>query len=370
MIVIFSIVCLGAFITHQTKMCQDRIYHESTGVVPTLLIKLETLIFRSNHMSQPLFLQNIIACIWDFDKTLIPGYMQVPIVEHYQVDSKNFWKEVNGLPKFYRKNGLDLIVPDTVYLNHFITYARNGIFKGLNNKRLRELGAEIEFYKGLPEFFDEVKYFVKAEPAYRQHDIRVEHYIVSTGLRQMILGSKIAPYVDGVWGCEFVENPPQAGYLDLASRQASESHHIISQIAYALDNTTKTRAIFEINKGTNKISDIDVNANIPDEDRRVPIQNMIYIADGPSDIPVFSIVNRFGGRTFAVYQPGSNEEFSQVNNLQKQGRVQSYGEADYTGGSQTAMWLNNAVNEIAELIVTNRQRVLGDKIGKPPKHLA
>ena len=185
----------------------------------------------------------------------------------------------------------------------------------------------------------------------------------------MILGSKIAPYVDGVWGCEFVENPPQAGYLDPASLQAPGPSKIISQIAYALDNTTKTRAIFEINKGTNKISDIDVNAKIPDEDRRVPIQNMIYIADGPSDIPVFSIVNRFGGRTFAVYQPGSKEEFSQVNNLQKQGRVQSYGEAEYTQGSQTAMWIENAVSEIAEYIVTNRQRALGDKIGKPPKHL-
>jgi hypothetical protein len=320
-------------------------------------------------MPQQLFLQNIIACIWDFDKTLIPGYMQAPIFDHYRVDSKKFWQEVNELPNYYRKNGLDLIVPDTVYLNHFISYARDGIFKGLNNKRLRKFGAEIGFYKGLPEFFDEVKHFVKANPAYRQHDIRVEHYIVSTGLRQMILGSKIAPYVDGVWGCEFVENPPQAGYLDPADPKASRSSKIISQIAYALDNTTKTRAIFEINKGTNKISDIEVNANIPDEDRRVPIQNMIYIADGPSDIPVFSIVNRFGGRTFAVYQPGSKEEFSQVNNLQKQGRVQSYGEADYTKGSQTAMWIENAISEIAEFIVTNRQRALGDKIGKPPKHL-
>jgi hypothetical protein len=320
-------------------------------------------------MPQQLFLQNIIACIWDFDKTLIPGYMQAPIFDHYRVDAQKFWKEVNELPKFYRKNGLDLIVPDTVYLNHFITYTRDGIFKGLNNKRLREFGAEIKFYKGLPEFFNEVKHFVKTDPSYRQHDIRVEHYIVSTGLRQMILGSNIAPYVDGVWGCEFVENPPQADYLDPAGRQTPGSSKIISQIAYALDNTTKTRAIFEINKGTNKISDIDVNAKIPDEDRRVPIQNMIYIADGPSDIPVFSIVNRFGGRTFAVYQPGSNEEFSQVNNLQKQGRVQSYGEADYTKGSQTAMWIENAVKEIAKLIVANRQRALGDKIGKPPKHL-
>ena len=320
-------------------------------------------------MPQQLFLQNIIACIWDFDKTLIPGYMQAPIFDHYRVDAKKFWKEVNELPNYYRKNGLDLIVPDTVYLNHFITYARDGIFKGLNNRRLKEFGAKIEFYGGLPEFFDEVKQFVKADSTYRQHDIRVEHYIVSTGLRQMILGSKIAPYVDGVWGCEFVENPPPAGYLDPAVPKAPRPSKIISQIAYALDNTTKTRAIFEINKGTNKISDIDVNAKIPDEDRRVPIQNVIYIADGPSDIPVFSIVNRFGGRTFAVYQPGSKDEFSQVNNLQKQGRVQSYGEANYTGGSQTAMWLKNAISEIADLIVTNRQRALGDKIGKPPKHL-
>jgi hypothetical protein len=194
-------------------------------------------------MPQQLFLQNIIACIWDFDKTLIPGYMQAPVFDHFQVDAKKFWKEVNELPNYYRRKGLDLIVPDTVYLNHFITYARDEIFKGLNNIRLREFGAEIDFYKGLPGFFDEVKHFVKANPAYLQHDIRVEHYIVSTGLRQMILGSKIAPYVDGVWGCEFVENQPQAGYLEPAGPKAPRPCKIISQIAYALDNTTKTSGL-------------------------------------------------------------------------------------------------------------------------------
>ncbi len=320
-------------------------------------------------MTQPLFLQNIIACIWDFDKTLIPGYMQVPIFEHYQVDPKKFWKEVNALPQYYQKNNPNLFVPDTVYLNHFVTYARTGVFKGLNNALLKKLGAKLKFYEGLPGFFEEVKRFVTDNPEYQQHEIQVEHYIVSTGLRQMILGSEIAPYIDGVWGCEFVENPPSPGYLDNPEKSPRSDKKIISQIAYALDNTTKTRAIFEINKGTNKIPDIDVNAKIPDEDRRVPIQNMIYIADGPSDIPVFSIVNQFGGRTYAVYRPGSKEEFSQVNNLQKQGRVQSFGEANYTEGSQTAMWLKNAISEIADLIGTNRERSLGDKIGKPPRHL-
>ena len=76
----------------------------------------------------------------------------------------------------------------------------------------------------------------------------------------MILGSKIAPYVDGVWGCEFVEDTPLPGYLENAPKTVSEKQKIISQIAYALDNTTKTRAVFEINKGSNKMPDIDVNA--------------------------------------------------------------------------------------------------------------
>ena len=250
-----------------------------------------------------------------------------------------------------------------------LTYARQGAFKGLNNARLRKLGGKIELYEGLPDFFDKIKRFVATSPEYGQHEIQVEHYIVSTGLRQMVLGSKIAPYVDGVWGCEFIEDAPPPGYLAAGKKAVSEDPKIISQIAYALDNTTKTRAVFEINKGSNKIPDIAVNAMIPDEDRRVPFQNMMYIADGPSDIPVFSLINQFGGRTFAVYQPGSSEEFSQVNNLQKQKRVQSFGEANYTKDSQTSMWIKNAITEICSQVVKNRERALGDKIGKPPRHL-
>jgi hypothetical protein len=320
-------------------------------------------------MTQPLFLQNIIACIWDFDKTLSPGYMQAPIFEHYKVDAKKFWKEVGQLPDYYKNNGLDLVSTDTLYLNHILTYTREGVFKGLNNSRLRKFGAKIKLYRGLPQFFEEIKDFVSRPADWRQHDIRVEHYIVSTGLRQMILGSKIAPYVDGVWGCEFVEDAPPPGYLQKTGKTRSNIPKIISQIAYALDNTTKTRAVFEINKGSNKIPEIDVNAMIPDADRRVPFQNMIYVADGPSDVPVFSLINRFGGRTFAVYRPGSSEEFAQVNSLQKQKRVQSFGEANFTTGSQTAMWIINAVSEISAQVVSNRERSLGDKIGKPPRHL-
>lgn len=320
-------------------------------------------------MAQPLFLQNIIACIWDFDKTLSPGYMQAPIFELYKIDPKKFWKEVDQLPAYYKKKGLDLISTDTLYLNHLLTYTRKGVFKGLNNDQLRKLGRKIELYEGLPDFFDQIKNFPATNPECAQHEIQVEHYIVSTGLRQMILGSRMAPYVDGVWGCEFLESPAPPGYLNAGRKTASDDSKFISQIAYALDNTTKTRAVFEINKGSNKIPDIDVNAMIPDEDRRVPFQNMIYIADGPSDVPVFSLINRYGGRTFAVYQPGSKDEFAQVNSLQKQKRVQSFGEANYNENSQTAMWIKNALTEICTQIAKNRKRALGEKVGKPPRHL-
>ena len=78
-------------------------------------------------MPQPLFLQNIIACIWDFDKTLIPGYMQEPLFAYYKVEPRDFWREVAALPNYYRKSGLAMVASDTAYLNHILTYAREGV---------------------------------------------------------------------------------------------------------------------------------------------------------------------------------------------------------------------------------------------------
>lgn len=301
------------------------------------------------------FTQTIIAVVWDFDKTLIPGYMQGPLFDRFGVDEGQFWTEVNALPQKYRDSGCEQISTEILYLNHILGYVRDGRFKGLNHALLRELGSELEFYPGLPTFFAALKE-VLAEPRYQQHGISLEHYVVSTGLTQMIKGSAIAPYLDGIWGCEFVETEGANGVE-------------VSQLGYVLDNTTKTRAVFEINKGTNKHPEISVNSQIADSDRRIPVQNVIYVADGPSDVPVFSVVNRGGGRTYGVYRQGAAQEFQQVNNLQQQGRVQSFGPADYTEGSQTSMWLGNAVREIADRIVIDRNRALGEKVGDAPRHL-
>ena len=147
--------------------------------------------------------------------------------------------------------------------------------KGLNNAKLKEYGKKQKFYKGIPEIFEKTKQMFKDDKTYAEYGIQVEHYIVSTGFAEIIRGSNLVPFVDGIWGCELLEGPDREG------------DSVISEVLYTVDNTSKTRAIFEINKGIGKIEGIDVNSKIPQANRRVHFENMIYIADGPSDIPAF-----------------------------------------------------------------------------------
>lgn len=328
------------------------------------------------------FEQNIIAMVWDCDKTLISSYMQEPLFRHFDVDGKKFWQEVNGLKAYYGKQGIS-VNSDTSYLNHILTYVKSGLFKGLNNALLREFGKELKFYPGLPQFFGEVKSLINDDEKYKAFDIRLEHYVVSTGFAETIRGSAIAPFVDGIYGCEFIEAPAQPGYLegfesgDVPSAAAGISNaetptaSEISQIASALDNTSKTRYLFEINKGSNKYPEtIDVNSSIARESRRVPFENMIYIADGPSDVPAFSILNYNGGSTFAVYPKGDVKAFRQVDALRRDNRVQMFGEADYETASQSWLWLTEKVRAIADSIVERKQAAIRNSAGAPPTHLS
>lgn len=309
-----------------------------------------------------LFLQNIIAIIWDFDKTLAPQYMQAPLFQAYGIDEEAFWREVNRLPAYYARAGVH-VHADTCYLGHLLTYVKEGILPDLTNARLRALGAEIEFFPGIPELFGTLKDVLK-DPKYEEGDLRLEHYVVSTGLAEMIRGSRIADQLSGIWASEFIEAPARPGD-DLTGTPGSGP---ISQIAGFLDNTTKTRAIFEINKGVNKLKDVSVNDLIPEEDRRVPMKNMIYVADGPSDIPSFSVIRKHGGLAYAVFQPESEFQFAQVDELRHANRVDAYGPADYTPESQSAMWLRLHVRKIADRMLAERESALHSRRGGSPVH--
>lgn len=300
---------------------------------------------------------NIIAIVWDFDKTLIWGYMEDPIFKEYGVDPRDFWNETNALPKKYMEEQGVRVNPDTVYLNQMLSYTKRGIFKGLSNAKLRSYGESLDFYDGVPDIFDRTKRAVEGNPAYSEYDIKVEHYVVSTGLKEIICGSPVQKYVSGVWGCEFIEAVAEGG-------------REISEIGYTIDNTTKTRALFEINKGVGKKDGVDVNTRLPEDLRRVHFINMVYVADGPSDIPAFSVVNGNGGATFAVYPRGDRRAMEQVEQMRKDGRVNMFAEADYSEGTTVSMWLEVKIKEFAERIKAKEREKL-EQFTAPgsPRHL-
>ena len=316
-------------------------------------------------MPVPLYTQTVIAFLWDFDRTLIPGNQQAPLFAAYGIAEEDFWREVDGLVDFYGRRDV-VISRDSAYLLHLLTYVEHGIFDGLTNERLRALGAEIETAPGIPEFFEATRKRVEGDPKYVEQGITVEHYVVSTGIRQIIEGSTIGPHLDGVWASTFIERPAPPGFRDRLD--VDESPHPISHIGYSIDNTTKTRAIFEINKGVNKNPTTDVNARMSRDQRRVPIRNMIYIADGPSDVPCFSIVNERGGKTLGVYTTEPKNNFRNVRELQEQGRIQGMAEADFGEGKAAYLWLMDSIEQIADEIVDGRGRALAD-IPQPPGHV-
>lgn len=299
---------------------------------------------------------NIIAVIWDCDKTLIDGYMQDPIFKEHNIDAKDFWAEVNNKVAEYEQSGVR-VNKDTYYLNHFIKCAHNGTFPGLNREKLKKYGEQQTFYAGIPEIFEETKKMFLEDKSYAEYGIQVEHYIVSTGFADVIRGTKLMDHVEEIWGCELLDAPDKDG------------KPVISEVLYTLDNTTKTRAIFEINKGIGKVEDIDVNSKIPGENRRVHFENMIYIADGPSDIPAFSLIKKNGGATFAVYPQGDLKAMRQVEEMRENGRVDMYAEADYSKDTTAYMWITNRIQKIADRIRTTEKDKIRNAASGVPKHL-
>ena len=302
---------------------------------------------------------NVIAVIWDFDKTLIRGYMQTPIFKKYKIDESAFWREVNSLPDYYKQEQGVQVNKDTVYLNHLIKYVKDGKLKGLSNKSLKEFGHEQDFYLGVVELIRNMQKHLEDSAEgknYSEYNIRVENYIVSTGIKKVIEGTELSSYVAGIWGCELID-------------AKVDGNDEISEVGYTIDNTTKTRALFEINKGIPQNPDIDVNAKMSEQSRRVKFKHMIYIADGPSDVPAFSVINKFGGATFAVYPKGDERAFKQVEKLREDGRINMYAEADYTEGTTAYMWITNKVREFADQIYNEERNKLEESVSVAPKHI-
>jgi hypothetical protein len=308
-------------------------------------------------VARPLYTQTVIALLWDFDRTLIPGYSQTPLFARFGIDEKQFWDETNDLVRAYGERGLT-VGKDTIYLAHLLTYVKEGKLPGLTNSQLRDIGKEIPMCPGIPDFLDELRQRVREDKRFAANDIEVEHYVISTGIKPLIAGSAVGPFVKQIWANEFIDQMPLPNFL--VDGHNFEDEGVIEQVGFVIDNSSKTRAVFEINKGPG----VDVNARVPEESRRVPIQNMIYICDGVTDVPVCSILLGKGGRSLGVYQAAEPSNYGGVKQLEDDGRVNSIAPADFSPGAPAYLWLMTEITSMATHICDERDRLFAQH--QPP----
>jgi hypothetical protein len=200
----------------------------------------------------------------------------------------------------------------------------------LTNKQLREFGATLDFYQGIPDIFDSLRKIV-AEHTLSHPSI--EFYIVSGGLEEIIRGSKVAKFFDGIWGCRFSEKQSQ-----------------IAAIKNVISFTEKTKYIFSINKGLNKKfskNQFLVNEYFAKEDRRIPFHNMIYVGDGLTDVPCFSLLNQYGGYSFGVFDPTMDESPRKgFEKLLAPSRTRSLNSPKYNSNDELGSLIRAAVRQI------------------------
>jgi hypothetical protein len=275
--------------------------------------------------------QNTIALVYDYDQTLSPLYMQDDVVfPEFGIDPTQFWAKCNVLVHDQKWDG------ELAYMKCLLDYLG---MDNVTNLRLKQLGAGLKFFPGLPELFDTLP-TAALRPEHEAAGIKVEHYIISSGLKALLDGSRLQPYVKAIFGCEFGEDTE--GRISFPKR--------------AISHTTKTQFLFRINKGM-LTYDQDVNDHMPPEQRPIPFENMVYVGDGPTDVPCFTVMARNGGQGIAVYNPDdtSGRSFRKCFQLSTHaGRVKHIAPADYRQGSHLWLLLQEMVTETADRILRRR----------------
>ena len=285
----------------------------------------------------------IVAFLYDFDKTLCTTDMQdYAFIPSLGMTPKEFWAEANG---FGRGNRIDGIL---AYMYTMIREAekRNRPF---TREDLVEKGRSIVLFPGVEDWFRRINAFGEAQ------GVQVEHYIISSGLREIIEGSSISGEFKAVYASEF--------YYDETGRPVWPK--------LAVNFTAKTQFVYRINKGVLDVSDDKtLNDSMPDDSKRVPFTNMVYMGDGLSDVPCMKMMRAYGGQAIAVYQESNRMG---VEDLLAKGRVDFIFPADYSEGTALDQTVKNIIrkmaiadrlwNENAQQLRTIGGDVLPDQVG-------
>lgn len=271
----------------------------------------------------------VVAFLYDFDKTLCTTDMQnYAFIPSLGMTPSEFWMEANG---FGRRNRIDSILA-YMYIMIQESERRNRPF---TRQDLVEKGRDIRLFPGVREWFARINDFGAAQ------GVEVEHYVISSGLREIIEGSSISGEFREIYASEF--------FYDENGRPVWPK--------LAVNFTAKTQFVYRINKGVLDVSDDKtLNDSMPDDSKRVPFRNMIYMGDGLSDVPCMKMMRAYGGQAIAVYQ---SENRAGVEELLARGRVDFMFPADYREDTALDATVKNIIRKMAitdRLIAENHRQ--------------
>lgn len=246
----------------------------------------------------------VVAICYDFDKTLSPDDMQAQgFIQAVGYDVKTFWEESNGLAE---NNEMD---QNLAYMFTMIQKSR-GIMV-FNKKTLIDYGGKVRLFPGVEQWFSRIREYGESK------GVIVEHYIISSGLKEMIEGTKVAKEFTKIYASSF--------YYD--------KDGVALWPAQVINYTSKTQFLFRIEKGTLDVNDPTVNDYFEPENMRIPFRNMIYIGDSDTDIPCMKLINSYSGHSIGVYDPDTHDK-AKVYKMMRDKRIKYFAPADYTEKSE------------------------------------
>ncbi len=280
--------------------------------------------------------QPVLALCYDFDRTLSPYDMQAQgFIQSVGEDVGEFWQQSN---KLAIENDMDM---NLAYMLTMVKKAKGKFY--VTKKALAEYGAKIELYRGVEGWFERINAYGK------ERGIIIEHYIISSGLKEMIEGTPIAGQFKKIYASAFMY----------------DEDGVPEWPAQTINYTNKTQFLFRIEKGCLDINDHEgVNEYIPPENIRVPLRNIVYFGDSDTDIPCMKLVNSYGGHSIGVYNSESGNK-AKVYDLMKNNRIRYFAPADYSEGGEidglvkaiidkTAAYEKLEAKHVADLLETRK----------------
>lgn len=258
----------------------------------------------------------IVAIMYDFDKTLCTKDMQdYSFIPSLGMTESEFWSFANELGT---NEHMDSVL---AYMYAMVKMSKDKNIPLLRQK-LVDMGRNVELFSGVESWFERISDFGSDQ------GVQVEHYVISSGMKEIIEGTSISKYFKSIFACEFLYDENGNGIWPKTD----------------VNYTNKTQFVYRINKGVLDVAnDNDLNRSMPDDSKRVPFCNMIYIGDGLSDVPCMKMMKAYGGYSIAVYQ---NRD-SKVEDLLKNDRVDYIYPADYRDGTGLDTTVKNIIRKMA-----------------------